>query len=88
VSPTPCASPDPLCPQPSWSAKADHPRICTRDDSTLPSTISGIKTSDVNIVTNPPNGVLIKTWLRAWKVRLILEENPDWWDLYEEVGWG
>jgi putative endonuclease len=24
----------------------------------------------------------IKTWRRAWKVRLIRERNPDWKDLY------
>ena len=24
----------------------------------------------------------VKTWLRAWKVRLILERNPGWTDLY------
>lgn len=27
----------------------------------------------------------IKTWLRAWKVRLILEANPGWRDLYPEL---
>ncbi|WP_181706763.1 GIY-YIG nuclease family protein [Chthonobacter rhizosphaerae] len=27
----------------------------------------------------------IKTWLRAWKVRLILEENPEWEDLWGEL---
>lgn len=27
----------------------------------------------------------IKTWNRAWKVRLILEMNPEWRDLYPEV---
>jgi putative endonuclease len=26
----------------------------------------------------------LKTWLRAWKVRLIVAENPDWRDLAEE----
>ena len=25
----------------------------------------------------------IKEWKRAWKVRLIVSENPDWRDLYE-----
>ena len=27
----------------------------------------------------------LKTWKRAWKVRLILQMNPDWHDLYEEL---
>ena len=27
----------------------------------------------------------LKTWLRAWKVRLILEMNPLWRDLYEDL---
>jgi putative endonuclease len=27
----------------------------------------------------------IKHWPRAWKVRLILDVNPDWRDLYEEL---
>ena len=27
----------------------------------------------------------LKTWLRAWKVRLVLETNPDWRDLYEDL---
>ena len=27
----------------------------------------------------------MKHWPRAWKVRLILDMNPDWRDLYEEL---
>lgn len=27
----------------------------------------------------------IKTWRRAWKVRLIHENNPDWTDLYDTL---
>ncbi len=27
----------------------------------------------------------VKSWLRAWKVRLILEGNPSWADLYESL---
>jgi putative endonuclease len=27
----------------------------------------------------------LKTWRRAWKLRLIEEMNPDWRDLYEEL---
>jgi putative endonuclease len=27
----------------------------------------------------------IKHWPRAWKARLILESNPDWRDLYEDL---
>jgi putative endonuclease len=27
----------------------------------------------------------IKHWPRAWKIRLILEINPDWRDLYEDL---
>jgi putative endonuclease len=27
----------------------------------------------------------IKTWHRAWKLRLIETMNPDWRDLYEEL---
>ncbi len=28
---------------------------------------------------------IIKSWPRAWKVRLITEINPDWTDLYEQI---
>ena len=27
----------------------------------------------------------IKKWNRAWKIRLILELNPGWLDLYESL---
>jgi putative endonuclease len=27
----------------------------------------------------------IKHWRRAWKVRLILKDNPDWDDLYDRL---
>jgi putative endonuclease len=27
----------------------------------------------------------IKGWVRDWKVRLILESNPTWRDLYDEI---
>ena len=27
----------------------------------------------------------MKHWPRAWKVRLILDLNPDWRDLYAEL---
>ena len=27
----------------------------------------------------------MKHWSRAWKVRLILDTNPDWRDLYEDL---
>ncbi|MBU1174238.1 MAG: GIY-YIG nuclease family protein [Alphaproteobacteria bacterium] len=27
----------------------------------------------------------IKKWNRAWKLRLIEEDNPDWRDLYEDI---
>jgi putative endonuclease len=27
----------------------------------------------------------IKHWPRAWKANLILEQNPSWRDLYEEI---
>jgi len=27
----------------------------------------------------------LKRWPRAWKVRLIVAENPDWADLYETL---
>ncbi len=29
----------------------------------------------------------MKHWRRAWKVRLILDMNPDWSDLYETLNW-
>ena len=29
----------------------------------------------------------IKKWMRAWKVRLIQEMNPDWRDLFDDT-WG
>lgn len=27
----------------------------------------------------------IKKWNRAWKIRLIEKDNPEWKDLYEEI---
>jgi putative endonuclease len=27
----------------------------------------------------------LKTWNRAWKVRLINKDNPDWNDLYDRI---
>ena len=27
----------------------------------------------------------MKHWRRAWKVRLILDQNPDWADLYDRL---
>jgi putative endonuclease len=27
----------------------------------------------------------LKHWSRAWKVKLILAENPDWSDLYDQL---
>jgi putative endonuclease len=27
----------------------------------------------------------LKRWERAWKIKLILEMNPDWNDLYEDL---
>ena len=27
----------------------------------------------------------IKHWSRAWKVRLILDQNPSWTDLYDQL---
>jgi putative endonuclease len=27
----------------------------------------------------------MKNWLRAWKVKVILQTNPEWRDLYEEL---
>jgi len=28
----------------------------------------------------------IKKWRRQWKIKLIEEMNPNWYDLYEEIG--
>jgi putative endonuclease len=28
----------------------------------------------------------IKEWKRAWKIALIEKSNPEWCDLYEELG--
>ena len=28
----------------------------------------------------------IKEWKRAWKIRLIEDRNPEWHDLYEDIG--
>ena len=27
----------------------------------------------------------MKEWNRAWKIELIEQMNPDWWDLYEDL---
>ncbi len=27
----------------------------------------------------------LKTWHRAWKIRLIEEKNPEWKDLYDDI---
>jgi putative endonuclease len=27
----------------------------------------------------------VKHWVRAWKVALIEEDNPDWSDLFDEI---
>jgi len=32
-----------------------------------------------------PREKRLKRWLRAWKVRLILENNPGWADLYDTL---
>jgi predicted GIY-YIG superfamily endonuclease len=42
------------------------------------------------IVTNKPNGILYlgvtgDIQPRAWKIRLILAQNPDWTDLYDTL---
>ena len=29
----------------------------------------------------------MKHWLRAWKVKAIMERNPDWHDLHDELIW-
>jgi putative endonuclease len=29
----------------------------------------------------------LKHWNRAWKIRLIEEQNPTWDDLYDELRW-
>lgn len=29
----------------------------------------------------------MKTWYRAWKVRLIRDMNPEWRDLYPDLTW-
>ena len=50
----------------------------------------------VYIMTNGPNGTLyvgvtsqrektLKHWSRSWKVQLILRENPEWDDLYDQL---
>jgi putative endonuclease len=28
---------------------------------------------------------VLKKWERAWKIRLIMKQNPEWRDLYEEL---
>ena len=30
----------------------------------------------------------IKHWPRAWKTRLVLQQNPSWRDLYDEIAGG
>jgi putative endonuclease len=40
-------------------------------------------TDDVNVAIAREK--TLKKWNRAWKVRLIEKENPDWSDLYDEI---
>jgi putative endonuclease len=41
------------------------------------------------IYDDPENAILrekgIKKWRRAWKLRLIREQNPDWNDRFNEI---
>ena len=41
------------------------------------------------VYDDPTNAITrekeIKKWRRAWKIRLIEENNPDWRDLYDEI---
>jgi putative endonuclease len=41
------------------------------------------------VYDDPTNAILrekgLKKWKRAWKVRLIEEQNPDWNDLYDSI---
>jgi len=43
----------------------------------------------VYFLTNKPNGILYigvtKHWSRAWKVRKIASDNPNWDDLYQSL---
>ena len=41
--------------------------------------------SHAEIVTAIQREKTIKHWPRAWRVNLILEENPDWDDLYHTL---
>lgn len=42
------------------------------------------QTSDVRIAIHKEKQ--IKRWLRKWKIELIEEKNPEWKDLYYEIG--
>jgi putative endonuclease len=37
------------------------------------------------MTTSSPPSSVIKHWRRAWKVALILRENPKWDDLYDRL---
>jgi putative endonuclease len=38
---------------------------------------------DITAAIHPESNM--KHWPRAWKVRLILAMNPEWWDLYLDL---
>ena len=42
------------------------------------------QTNDIRIVIEREKQ--IKKWNRKWKIRLIEKENPEWDDLYFEIG--
>jgi putative endonuclease len=40
-----------------------------------------------NILTAKQRERNMKHWSRTWKVRLILKDNPNWDDLYDQILW-
>ena len=67
-------------------------RVCDHKNETTPgcTSASGVKTMVWYEHRQTMEAAIrrekqIKTWQRAWKIRLIEETNPDWRDLHDEI---
>jgi putative endonuclease len=67
-------------------------RVYEHRQKALPSFTSKYNVTQLvwfEVYDDPTNAILrekgLKKWKRAWKVRLIEEQNPDWNDLYDSI---